>query len=233
MSFCPTKDIHSIYLDNELPENFKAEYELHLKNCPECQKELEKIKNLREAIQADAKSISPDEHFLDESFNRLQIKMTYSKNAVKTRKSERINYRYIMTASAAAVLVAVIIPVRLKNSVPQETAGTSTGTVAIGSTYSSSVPMISSNNSVITANNVSFDSGRSVLVSGNIQGTVLSSEPRRNRQATFTRNVRSMEVLRPDLENETNSIRITVPGVGDIPVSSHVDEPTDVMTGKF
>ena len=25
MSFCPSKDIHSVYLDGELPENYKAE----------------------------------------------------------------------------------------------------------------------------------------------------------------------------------------------------------------
>ena len=24
MSFCPSKDIHSVYLDGELPENYKA-----------------------------------------------------------------------------------------------------------------------------------------------------------------------------------------------------------------
>ena len=33
MSFCPSKDIHSVYLDNELPEVYKAEYEAHIAVC--------------------------------------------------------------------------------------------------------------------------------------------------------------------------------------------------------
>ena len=52
MSFCPSKDIHSVYLDGELPEVYKAEYESHLKICPTCQKELDKIKALRGIFQA-------------------------------------------------------------------------------------------------------------------------------------------------------------------------------------
>ena len=44
MSFCPSKDIHSVYLDGELPENYKAEYELHVSHCEKCRKELEQLK---------------------------------------------------------------------------------------------------------------------------------------------------------------------------------------------
>ena len=44
MSFCPSKDIHSVYLDGELPENYKAEYELHISHCEKCRKELEQLK---------------------------------------------------------------------------------------------------------------------------------------------------------------------------------------------
>ena len=59
MSFCPSKDIHSVYLDNELPEIYKAEYEEHLKNCPQCQKELEKIRALHKMFTSDSVSITP------------------------------------------------------------------------------------------------------------------------------------------------------------------------------
>ena len=58
MSFCPSKDIHSIYLDNELPEIYKAEYEAHLKVCKACQKELDKLKAVHQLFDADSKSIS-------------------------------------------------------------------------------------------------------------------------------------------------------------------------------
>ena len=75
MSFCPSKDIHSVYLDGELPENYKAEYELHISHCEKCRKELEQLKALHSLFQADSDSLKLDEHFMDESFQRLQINL--------------------------------------------------------------------------------------------------------------------------------------------------------------
>ena len=83
MSFCPSKDIHSVYLDGELPENYKAEYELHISHCEKCRKELEQLKALRSLFKADSDSIKLDDKFMDESFQRLQIKMAYSRNIGK------------------------------------------------------------------------------------------------------------------------------------------------------
>lgn len=232
MSFCPTKDIHSVYLDNELPEIYKAEYELHLKNCPACQKELEKIKSLRNLYAADSESINPDSHFLDESFERLQIKMAYNRNIGKARKPDRIVYKYAAVAVSAAVAAfAFIMPVKMTDS---KVADKTTGTVAIGPAVSNSATtIVSANNSTITGNNVSFDSGRSVVVSGNIHDKVLSSEAKRKRQTDFTKNIKDVEVLRPELEDEAISIRITVPGVGDIPFVTEVNVPLGVMTGRY
>ncbi|MBP5452686.1 MAG: zf-HC2 domain-containing protein, partial [Treponema sp.] len=47
MSTCPEKDIHSIYLDNELPAAYVADYEAHVESCPECKAQLEKLRMLR------------------------------------------------------------------------------------------------------------------------------------------------------------------------------------------
>lgn len=229
MSFCPTKDIHSVYLDNELPEQYKAEYELHLKNCPACQKELEKLKSLRAMLSADSEAITPDSHYMDQSFERLQIKMAYSKNAAKSSKPSKFNYKYIATAAAAAAVFALIIPLKVKTPAPVA----NTASTVVASAVNSIIPMAAANNSVVSANNVSFDSGRSVLVSGNIHETVLSSESKRNGQAGFTKNVKEVEVLRPELEDEAISIRITVPGVGDIPVVTEINVPMGVMSGRF
>ena len=71
MSFCLSKDIHSIYLDKELPENYKLEYEEHVKNCPECQKELNKLKLIHDALKSDSDSIKLDDDFLEKSYERL------------------------------------------------------------------------------------------------------------------------------------------------------------------
>lgn len=229
MSFCPTKDIHSVYLDNELPEIYKAEYELHLKNCPACQKELEKLKSLRDMISADSEAITPDSHYMDQSFERLQIKMAYSKNAGQAKKTSNINYKYIASAAAAAAVFALIVPIRLKTSTP----GANPNAMTVASNVNTVVPVTSASNSAVIANNVSFDSGRSVLVSGNIHETVLSSESKRKEQTGFTRNVKEVEVFRPELEDEAISIRITVPGVGEIPVVTEINVPRGVISGRY
>ena len=36
MFTCPTNEIHSLYLDNELPQNYVAEYEAHIVSCEKC-----------------------------------------------------------------------------------------------------------------------------------------------------------------------------------------------------
>ena len=48
MFTCPEDDIHSIYLDNELPPNFVAEYEAHVASCPKCKAKNEKFKKIHE-----------------------------------------------------------------------------------------------------------------------------------------------------------------------------------------
>ena len=170
MSFCLSKDIHSIYLDKELPENYKLEYEEHVKNCPECQKELNKLKLIHDALKSDSDSIKLDDDFLEKSYERLQIKMAYKNNVTKARRTGNVNIKYGLTAVAAVALFALVIPVTLnsnkKNSVTTQPALASV----------SSVSQISNSTSAIAANNVSINSGRNVLVSGNMLDTVIRPE---------------------------------------------------------
>ena len=44
MYSCPTDDIHSVYIDNELPQNYVSDYENHLKVCPKCSAKVEQLK---------------------------------------------------------------------------------------------------------------------------------------------------------------------------------------------
>ena len=115
MSFCPSKDIHTVYLDGELPENYKAEYELHILHCEKCRKELEQLKALRAMFKADSDSLNLDEHFMDESFQRLQIKMAYAKNVGKVpQKSPFKVISYVASGVAAAAVLALVLPLGLK-----------------------------------------------------------------------------------------------------------------------
>ena len=41
MYSCPTDDIHSVYIDDELPQNYVLDYENHIKTCSKCSAKLE------------------------------------------------------------------------------------------------------------------------------------------------------------------------------------------------
>ena len=237
MSFCPSKDIHSVYLDGELPENYKAEYELHIEHCEKCRKELEQLKALRGLFKADSAALNLDQHFMDESFQRLQIKMAYSKNVGKApQKSPFKVISYVASGVAAAAVLALILPFGVKNS---NTAGETVAAASVISTpliqsvSSSSVPITAVSTSGKTGNKVGYDSGRSMVVSGNIQDVVLSSESQRKNSTTTAKNVSDVDVLRPAFQDEAISIKITVPGMGDLPVTTEINLPMELVSGRY
>ena len=246
MSFCPSKDIHSVYLDGELPENYKAEYELHISHFEKCRKELESLKAVRALFKADSDSLKLDEHFLDESFQRLQIKMAYRRNVGKVpQKSPFKVISYVASGVAAAAVLALVVPVGLKsNKTEAASAVTQLASISSGvvSPLTQSVSSVSSvpittvstaaSGKTTSANNVSFDSGRSVVVSGNIHDVVLSSENQRKSTASLAKNVSDADVLKPEFQDEAINIKITVPGMGDFPVTTEINLPMEFVSGR-
>lgn len=231
MSFCPSKDIHSIYLDREMPDVYRAEYEAHLKTCEACQKELAKLKTLHGIFEEDSKAISLNEKELDQSFEKLMIKMNYSKTtkAVSSASFGRkvaSSIKYFVPAAAAAAIVALIVPLRV-NSAKIDNAG---------------MPAVASVASQIpSGTNVSFGSGKGVVISGNILESVLPSAAGMNNgfiQNVSTNSVpntfiQDIDVFRPAFnDDKTISIKITVPGMNKIPVTAEINLPVPV-TGHF
>ncbi len=115
MYTCPTDDIHSIYLDNELPFEYVAQYQEHIKNCPACQKKIENLKKVSSIFKNDSKNINLGEPFLTESFNRLETKLRYSKNTDFSKEKPHYVSKIVPFVAAAAVFVAVILPVKSFN----------------------------------------------------------------------------------------------------------------------
>lgn len=233
MSICPSNDIHSVYLDNELPAEFIAEYENHINNCPACQAELKKLKALKKIFADDAKNSTPDSHYVDESFNRLMVKMSYSKHTRKVSRKPEVSFKsisYVAMAAAAVIAFAFIVPLRVTNAKKATAAAASVA--ALSSMPSMSTvpgPVTSVSTYGSRANNVSLNSGRSVVISGNIDGAVL---PPQNRREYKT----DVEMFRPDFEEPaTISIKITIPGIenGHIPQNLTLPEniPVNVVFG--
>lgn len=119
MSICPEKEIHSIYLDGELPKKFAAEYESHVASCEKCRKELEKVRALHSIFANDAASINLSKDFMEESYKRLKSRMRFA-NVVKMSapKKNAFSMRTLAPmAAAAAAVFAIMLPLKM-NSTP-------------------------------------------------------------------------------------------------------------------
>ncbi len=108
MYTCPTDDIHSIYLDGELPDIYRKEYEAHIKICSECEKKLQKLQTLQNLFKSDSRMLTPDKIAMEESFKRLNTKLHYSKNTSHVYKFSKNALLGSMAAAAAAVFVILL-----------------------------------------------------------------------------------------------------------------------------
>lgn len=216
MYSCPTDDIHSIYVDNELPQSYVKEYESHIETCPECKAKLEKLRALKNSFQADSKSISLDQQFLDQSFERLQTKMHYKKNVVHEFKlpvSEK-TLRWGM-AAAAAVVIAAVLPVTISNA----------------SKANSNTPNVASITPVARPQNSPIAARQNVVINGNLNGRMAQTvSTRSNSYSTLT----DVDVIRPEFD-ETRKIQlnITVPGLNDENQTFEINLPVNSYEGSL
>ncbi len=111
MYTCPTDDIHSIYLDGELPDIYLKEYEAHIKTCSKCEKKLQKLQTLQNLFKSDSRMLTPDKIDMEESFKRLNTKLHYSKNTTYVYKVSK-NAVFGSIAAAAAAIFIIASPFR-------------------------------------------------------------------------------------------------------------------------
>ncbi len=215
MYSCPTDDIHSIYLDNELPFAYIKEYESHIVNCPACKAKLESLKRIKNAFQADSKNIQLDKQFMDQSFERLKTKMHYSKNAATHFEfpfSEK-TVRWGM-ATAAAVLIAAILPVTISNATK---ANHSNANIA------SITPVTRPQNAPI--------SNQNVVINGNLNHNLAQTVGTRNISNSALTNV---DVLRPEFDDAKKiHVNITVPGLEDNQETIEIKLPVNSNEGQL
>ena len=110
MFTCPSNDIHSVYLDNELTPSYSAQYEEHIKQCSKCMeqlKKLQKVKSMLSTVSLQEKSID-----LSDSWERLQIKKKYYANT-KFENTQRSTYKTFLPLAAAAAFLAIVLPFRM------------------------------------------------------------------------------------------------------------------------
>ena len=214
MYSCPTDDIHSVYLDNELPQAYVKDYEEHIKTCDCCRKKLEKMRIIHNAFKQDSKQITLDSTYLTHSFERLQTKMGYAKHTrIQFQMPDFSNIAKIAMATAAAVAV-VVFPVKLVNK-----------------TKSSN--QVASITPVTRPQNLPIAQKQSVVVNGNFGNELTHTVSTQNIQrASFS----DMDVFRPEFDDNQNiSIKISIPGL-DNQGNEQIMEiklPVNTITGQL
>lgn len=114
MSTSPEKDLHSVYIDGEMPEGFISRYESEIAGNEKAKAELEKMRSLHSLLQEDSKAKTVDKNFADASFERLMTKMSYAKTVREAEKTSHIIpfSKYAASfAAAAAVLAVAFVPI--------------------------------------------------------------------------------------------------------------------------
>lgn len=227
MSSCPTKDIHSVYLDGELPMAYLAEYESHIKSCPKCAATLNRMRALSAAFKADGDAIAKDDVFMAQSYERLMNRMRYSR---VTKKAQRLTFKpvyFVPMAAAAALLVAVIVPLSLRGrNVPaQETAAHTAKitpitrrqnismeqrNVVINGTISPSA--ISSNIPLNVSNGANAPRGTNVS-SGNASSMFIAPQPNQaeNDSNVFT----DFDMFAPQIDSKQQLVLKVTPHISD------------------
>lgn len=231
MSSCPTKDIHSLYLDNELPLSYVKEYEVHIQSCSSCAAELEKAKKLHELLSlGGAPEMSQFE--MDEGFKRLQIRMSYSKHAKRAwgaseKKPVVTAIKYAVPAMAAAAVFAVVLPVGLKSNKNDVKAGSAPALASAPVTVSA--PMAAK-----TVSNTRTSNATGLMQQG-IRSTVRPGMQVVNNVMASSENLpQVVDVFRPNFDNEnTISIKITIPGTNNtVPYTTEIELPADMYKGS-
>ena len=116
MSICPENDIHSVYLDGELNSPYKEQYLEHLQTCSSCSEKLQKLKNLQTILKEDSESITLSEKQLEDSYEKLSTLLKFRNVTKKSTVSPWSTVMKAVPAMAAALIIAVVLPIRLSNT---------------------------------------------------------------------------------------------------------------------
>ncbi|MBC6719047.1 hypothetical protein [Treponema sp. Marseille-Q4130] len=229
MSICPGNDIHSVYLDNELPETYVGTYEAHIKSCPKCAAKLAAFRAASAAFRSEADGMTLDKASLDKSWERLQVRLSYSKTTKRVYRFSEHNFRYAFSAAAAAAIFALIIPVRVLRS------PSAAQTAAINPISRSTSVELAKNNVVINGN---IEQPHAFVPSRADETYGTNAEYRTAFDASFgafdgarfdasrsgERQLEDVDLFRPDFTNGSSlAIKIGIPEIGFVSQNADMD----------
>ncbi|MBQ9207520.1 MAG: hypothetical protein IJ158_12535 [Treponema sp.] len=165
MSTSLEKDLHSVYIDGEMPESFVSQYESLVSANEKEKSALSKMQKLHDLLKEDASEKTVSSDFMEESFARLQTKMRYAQNVSFAGEQKSFITPFVKYASsfaaAAAVFALVFIPVHYNSlSNAKETA-----IAAISIMKNKSIEPIAKNEVVVDGNISKEDLSKGLAVS--------------------------------------------------------------------
>ena len=236
MSICPGNDIHSVYLDNELPETYVGTYEAHIKSCPKCAAKLASLRAVSAVFRSDAGGMTLDKASLDKSWERLQARLSYSKTTKRVYRFPEHNFRYALSAAAAAAVFALIIPLRVLRS------PSAVKTAAINPIARNGSVELKKNTVVINGNieqphafipsdpSASYETGAEyrTVFDASFGGT------RFDAVRTGEMQLEDVDLFRPDFANgSTLAIKIGIPEIGFVPPAADIDFANGQLVGSL
>lgn len=207
MSTCPEKDIHSVYLDNELPLVYLKEYESHVSQCPKCKAELDKLRSLRSLLKADSSSIALSQNDLNNSFERLNARLSYAKVTNNSNVHSFTMPKWTFGAVAAAAMFALVLPLYVKNK-SQSVEGEGENNAEVASVIdTANMPKIP-RAAIPPTHLTSLISTQSQNSLSHPASFAVKSEE--ESLQTIQESLTSVDVFRPDFPDKALSIKITL-----------------------
>lgn len=221
MSICPDKNLRSAYLDGEVSSPWCEEMTAHIESCPECKKALEQMKQLHSVFAEDSASLDFDNTKLDESFERLQSRLRYTKVAAKSNVVYADFARKIVPYAAAAVFLAAIIfpSANIRSQMQQRFTD-----VALVS-QQQSVELI--NKKGIVAEQTINASA--VKVANTAQNAAVTNAP----VALHVSNLTKIDYFKPESTAEAAQMSVKLPDVADLPLILSDSESSSIVEPEF
>lgn len=221
MSTCPEHDMHSVYLDGELPQKYALEYESHMTTCQQCRDKYMKLQGVSALLKEDAAQHQLSSQEMEDSFARLQTKLRYQKTVREIQPKNINRFTWVVpTAAAAALAFALILPARH---------GVSSPAAATSSERPISISANALTGGLVSAPSVNHQRARFMSDSAIIMEEPISQHLKTVSLASDNA-ISTMDIFRPSFETEKNiSVKMTLSDLNSIPVQGEISVPIQMF----
>lgn len=225
MSTCPDLELQSAFFDGEIGSPWYDEIKSHVESCSDCKKTMDNLQTMHDVFAADSAQMNLSQKQMDESFDRLQSRLRYTKT---TEKANVIHVDFarkvIPYAAAAAFLAAVILPsANVRTQVKQQIAD---------------IALITPTRSVELIDKAGIAADQSLNVAAvKVSNTSNTSAVQTTPVALHVSNLTKVDIFKPELSANQSVINVTLPDVKAMPFADASDLPLinaeGVQTGVY